>query len=106
MQGKAKKFNPSGRYFPSALVTAAQIWSLSSVAGGLGTMTDNAIHAARRNRERFRDVGRSAPFPVSATVPPSPTQAASLTCLIGRASVQVTSPRRGEVDAHRQMRGG
>jgi hypothetical protein len=43
MQGKLAKFNPSGGYFPSALVSVAQIWSLSSVAGGLGIMTVGAV---------------------------------------------------------------
>jgi hypothetical protein len=44
MQGKPAKFNPSGGYFPGALVSAAQIWSLSSVAGALGTMTVGPSH--------------------------------------------------------------
>ncbi|MEA2822773.1 MAG: hypothetical protein QOJ86_4777 [Bradyrhizobium sp.] len=43
MQGKPAKFNPSRGYFPSTLVIAAQIWSLSSVAGALGTMTVGAV---------------------------------------------------------------
>jgi hypothetical protein len=46
MQGKPAKFNPSGGYFPSALVTAAQIWSLSSVAGGIGIATVKRFRAS------------------------------------------------------------